>query len=253
VLDVPAAASFSDAHMGKFGSRADDCNRVGLYWLVEAVISLLLQVLVGLGDLLELWQFALQEILASPENRQLLAWIDEQLYRHNIVFVYKLGNHDDTDPVKLYNALRVLMPKCDLRVTRGSVLVAGWWLDHGHRWDRWNAKGSILRPVARGITWLAGWPERAFPGFDENWLNPRRFISPAARRTRAGVVHDSAELWAATLGKRLCYGHTHRPHLHHEPTWAVVNDGCCVGDQASFASVYLDGTANLHFKEKAYV
>jgi UDP-2,3-diacylglucosamine pyrophosphatase LpxH len=235
--------AFSDLHLGG-GGLADDAFEPGVYWVVETLLGHSdLTALVVAGDMAEGLQFGAPAILAAHAG--VLRWLDGEAYQRNLPVWIVEGNHD---PRGWFGRLRSVMAQCDLRDGGRSVTLEGWHCVHGNEWDVWNRFGSPLRPLANAVTWLTGVAERAFPGFDENGVDPTRLVSPAraARDSLHDAIRDGADECAAALGCRVLYGHTHRPRI--SDSGSVVNAGCVIDGRAECAALWPDGRAELFTK-----
>jgi predicted phosphodiesterase len=237
-------AATSDWHLGN-GGGADDCCADGIRHVIESALALPLTALCHVGDFGEWWQFGLDEVLR--DKKALLEWLDRELAARAIPFLVIRGNHDRYSAPTLQQALALVMPTCALRVEQESADLDGWHFQHGHQWDRWSSDSSPLQPVSHAVTWLAGWVERVFPGFDEAVVNPRRLVSPAksGRHGKRAKIRDQADDWAATNKRWLCYGHTHVQRHWRRGRAAVVNAGCCVNGRGDYALLHDGGKSEL--------
>lgn len=237
-------AATSDWHLGN-GGCADDCCVDGIREVIESALARPVSALCHLGDFGEWWQFGFDEVLLA--HKPLLAWLDDQLVTASVPFLLVRGNHDHYPAERLQHGLRLVMPRCDLRVEQDGTDLEGWHLRHGHQWDRWNRDDSWLVPFSRGATWLTGWIERAFPAFDEIAINPKRLVSPAraAREVVRVKIGDRADDWATQNRRWVCYGHTHSPRHWRRGRAAVVNTGSCVNGVGEYATLHEDGRAEL--------
>jgi predicted phosphodiesterase len=237
-------AATSDWHLGDGGS-ADDSNVPGIRTVIAGMLDKPITTFAHVGDIGEWWQFGLDAVLRH--NADLFVELDAALASRRIPFVLVRGNHDRFPALRLLKALRGVMRACELRVEQEHADVGGWRLEHGHRWDDWNRNGSPLLPLSHGITRAVGWVERAFPGFDETALDPRRLVSPARshKPRRHAAVHGRAEAWARENGRWICYGHTHLLAKWSSGSAVGVNAGCCVNGHAEFVLLEPDGAAAL--------
>lgn len=234
----------SDWHLGN-GGGADDSDEDGIRQVIESALALPLTAFCHVGDFGEWWQFGLTEVLR--EKKALLEWLDGELASRGIPLVVVRGNHDRFIAERLQHELSLVLTRCALRVEQESADLEGWHIQHGHQWDHWSADGSPLEPVARTVTWLVGWVERLFPGFDEAIVNPQRLVSPAksGQYRKRARIRDQADEWAVTNKRWLCYGHTHFQRHWRRGRSAVVNTGCCVNGHGEYALLQDGGKAEL--------
>lgn len=237
-------AATSDWHLGNGGGADDSCEE-GIRQALGSALATPVTALCHVGDFGEWWQFGLTEVLR--EKKALLEWIDGELAARSLPLILVRGNHDRFSARKLQQELALVMTRCDLRVEQESLDLEGWHFQHGHQWDHWSADDSPLEPVAHAVTWLAGWVERVYPGFDEAIVNPQRAVSPAksGRHGKRAKIRDQADEWAAANHRWLCYGHTHFQRHWHRGRAAVVNTGCCVNGRGEYALLHDDGKSEL--------
>lgn len=241
--EVQPIVGTGDWHLGDRGA-ADDAFEPGVRWVIETALTVCRpRAVVVLGDLFECWQFRLSDILTAYAD--LLAWVDGQLAERDVPLIVLPGNHDNVPVEDLLRSMRPVMPRSGLFGYDSCTLIDGWRCSHGHEWDRWNRPGP-LQPVAELATRFAGLIERAIPGFDEAWIDPRRLTSPA-RAKRASLqasIAEAADAHVQAFGGRVLYGHTHRLRINLDRT--VVNCGSCTGGRGEFAVVWPGGEAAIY-------
>lgn len=190
-------AIFSDIHLGN-GNSADDLrfNKQALmrafnYYTYEGYS------LIFLGDIEELWQFELHEIIEEYNNTiyaEIRAFGDEQIHR---VF----GNHDIdwktlSDPVK-NNPLKHLCATEALKMKDeyGKTVVL---LLHGHQGDVYSDKKA--------------WSSRFFVRL-YRWIEPFFKIDYANPSSKSCMKKDFEQIlysWAKEFKVILICGHSHR-------------------------------------------
>jgi UDP-2,3-diacylglucosamine pyrophosphatase LpxH len=187
----------SDTHLGD-GGKADDCRKNGetlagaLDYYKKKGYSLIM-----IGDIEELWQFDLPEIVANYDKRvysKMRAFGDSRIFR-----VY--GNHDDlwacpddpakNNPAKSVGALEALK----LKDARGRIRLL---LVHGHQGTTESDKTS----------WFSRVVVRLYRG-----IEPFVKIDPHSAATKSRITKDYERIlysWAKEKKIILICGHSHR-------------------------------------------
>jgi UDP-2,3-diacylglucosamine pyrophosphatase LpxH len=236
-------AFVSDIHLGD-GSKADDFHRDQEFidfirWTDNKCSEIVI-----LGDLYELWQADLQDILwAHPNVVKVL-----EHRRHKITFVH--GNHD-------------FLPYS--RLVSNVYTTPYIWAEHGHAYDKFNKetgkKNPLFQlkwPIGRYITLAVAELERWVSPNADIWLEKQRqrfgnfLVEAALLQNKEWDKSDSDQVRVKVNKLKKVFndrpvsvmGHTHQPevskikvdHLH--SSFIYANCGTWVdGDYPTFITV----------------
>jgi len=189
--------SLSDLHLGDKGPRDDFYGNEQK--LTEFLQSIPDKSLILVGDVFELWQCHLNNIIAAyPDLIKLL--FKKTLY-------YVTGNHDQAIlKLSILPTFQIKMllgvPVVDKLVLEDTIFI------HGHQLDVANSKYKWL---GQSITKMAGWLEKYIDKDIDVWAE--QFVMKLKKMGRFGFpehYRDEAIRYAKKEGvKRIVFGHSH--------------------------------------------
>ena len=235
----------SDLHLGD-GSGADDFHQTDQFLRFLDVVEAGACQLIILGDLMELWQAALERVVFHHSRiiKRLLVLAREKR------LIYIIGNHDHIPFVKY------LDPQLNIQLEYKDER-SGIWGEHGNQYDifnRYQDPGLAVRnKLGRTISYIVGWAERIIhPDFDQ-WALSRLLkrdglflrqaaevknrITPSSREyyKRGGDLseYEQAAKRIISNGYKIAiFGHTHQPALQSLGNGIYANCGCWCGMRA---------------------
>lgn len=217
---MPIFYSISDLHLGDKGPKDDFYGNEQK--LAEFLQSIPDNSLILVGDVFELWQCHLDNIIAAyPDLIKLL--FKRALY-------YITGNHDQA--ILKLNVLPTFQIKMLLGVPVVEKLILGDILFmHGHQFDAANSKYKWL---GQSITGLAGWLEKYIHKDIDVWAE--QFVMKLKKLGRFGYpdqYRKDAIAYAKKEGvKRIVIGHSHVEDYAKTDDIEFYNCGCWVNGKS---------------------
>lgn len=204
----------SDLHLGG-KSKAEDFT--GEEFLIPFLETLPANsILVLNGDILELKQFNLEEILDN--HGKLLEYL---FNRDNLYYV--VGNHD----IKLSRTVFMGKPVLDKLIIGDTLFI------HGHQFDWLNNKHRWMVDIAlKFLRWLE---EHICKDIDltlDKLLKYGRWADSDIKYRKMAIETIKS------LGlSRVVLGHTHRKAIYHYKDMTYLNSGCWVNGKKDFVSL----------------
>jgi DNA repair exonuclease SbcCD nuclease subunit len=239
---VATALVSSDWHLGK-GDRADQSNPDGVRAVVYQAIEFDVDMFVVAGDFSESHEQSIESLLRH--NGDLLTEAFGALTDAGIPIHIVRGNHDPN----IRKLCEKLWKELKIAGVVGSTAVefGPWRIEHGNRFDPWNAGRSPLLPVAYVLTAATGGLERIIPGFDIRKFHPEKLLRvDGPDMALRHPVHAVANRWALKHQTSLCYGHSHRAYKLTVDDVTVCNTGCVLGQKCDYVLLSEDGSASVH-------
>lgn len=209
----------SDLHLGD-GGKADDFT--GETFL-KCFLSLLMpeDYLVLVGDILDLKQFSLNEVIEAYGNL-----LTEIFMRNNIIYV--AGNHDIKMLGKEFYGVTVV----DKFIIDDILFI------HGHQFDWLNNQHY----------WMVDWALKALRYMEEK-INKDIDIK-LDRLLKYGRWADTDKKYKKMafqlikdMGlKKIVMGHTHRKGMWFDGDYTYYNDGCWVNGKTNYICLYKEDT-----------
>ena len=213
--------AFSDTHFGVLGSSADDFGGVNR----QNILSLLIDCykstghkIIAVGDIFELWQFSLGDIIESrPQIERIVSSID----------CIVRGNHDSSLPDSICGT-----PVVD-SLQMGSTLFI-----HGHQFDPWNH--GPLNLVGKTLSKMGAYGEVYVHRSLDDWFTSAAYklqeIFTLGRYGKQEEYEEKVKSYVEeqVLVDTVVFGHTHQVSIN-PPIF--YNTGSWVGDNYDSVSL----------------
>ena len=207
--------AISDLHIGEKNKKYDDFHADKK--LTEFLLSNPDKSLIGVGDIVELWQGDWRAIYESREE------LFDLLFSK--LFYWVLGNHDE-DIYKYRRHIPVEM--CQYLILNSTIFL------HGHQFDIFNSR---YKSIGKAITQIAGKLENIHPNID-HWLSTLQDKVTAVGRY--GDKRDYAKNAAAfahgmkvddRVITHVIMGHTHKKEVLQRKDILYQNSGTWIGEK----------------------